>query len=322
MSTLRSFKIKLQVSFAVVFALILLGAILGNHAVASVAADDGTGTAARAMLWIALAATAGLAFFTSRAIGSIASAMSVIVGCAKRLSAGEVPETIEGTFQGEFQTLKGHLNSCINGLGGLVEAKQVLQRMAANDHTVKVAGEYPGIFAEVAAATNLALDRVKAANLACTNVAKGDYKANLEQFKKVGKRSENDTFIPGFIEMMEAIDALVHDAQELSAAAVRGDLQKRADPSKHQGEYRKVVQGLNDTLEGNNTASEHCGSIRERYFEGRDSREDHEGRSRRVQHPQEQPERLHRWTRRPGRGEARLATHGGQRSHNEGQGQL
>jgi methyl-accepting chemotaxis protein len=80
-------------------------------------------------------------------------------------------------------------------------------------------------------------------------VAKGDYKANLAAFKKLGKRSENDTFVPAFIEMMEAIDALVHDVQELSTAAVKGDLSKRVDAGKHQGEYRKVVQGVNDTLD-------------------------------------------------------------------------
>ncbi len=121
--------------------------------------------------------------------------------------------------------------------------------MAVNDHTTKVKGNCEGIFGEVATATNQALDRVHAANIACSNVAKGDYRANLEAFKSIGKRSENDTLIPGFIEMMEAIDALVYDAQELSTAAVKGDLSKRADLSKHRGEYRKVVQGVNETLD-------------------------------------------------------------------------
>jgi methyl-accepting chemotaxis protein len=80
-------------------------------------------------------------------------------------------------------------------------------------------------------------------------VAKGDYKATLAAFKKIGKRSDNDTFIPGFIQMMEAIDALVSDAHALSQAAVEGQLSTRADATKHQGEYRKVVQGVNAILD-------------------------------------------------------------------------
>ncbi len=81
------------------------------------------------------------------------------------------------------------------------------------------------------------------------DVAKGDYKTTLEQFKKVGRRSENDVLLPSFIEMMETIDTLVHNTQALSAAAVKGDLSKRGDVAKLRGEYRKVLQGVNDTLD-------------------------------------------------------------------------
>jgi methyl-accepting chemotaxis protein len=165
------------------------------------------------------------------------------------ISKGQIPAKIGGEAHGDFKTLTDHLNACVDGLGGLVEVNQVLQRMANNDHTVEVKGTYQGIFAEVATATNLAQLRVKSANKACVDVAKGDYRETLQAFKKVGKRSENDTFIPGFIEMMEAIDALVNDAKLLSANAVEGKLSARADISKHRGEYQKVLQGVNDTMD-------------------------------------------------------------------------
>ncbi|MGZ4959823.1 MAG: methyl-accepting chemotaxis protein [Methylobacter sp.] len=50
--------------------------------------------------------------------------------------------------------------------------------------------------------------------------------------------------------MTVSIQALVADATVLSAAAVEGRLQTRADATKHQGDYRKVVEGINDTLDG------------------------------------------------------------------------
>jgi len=247
MSTIRSFKANLQLCFGVLLALILTAGVLAYRTVDS--PGGAAGTAALAILLIALAVTAGVAVFAGRAIGAIAQALDVTVEYSHRIGEGKAPERMTGLFPGEFNTLRDNLNSCADGLSGLAEANAVLQRMAVNDHTVKVGGNYRGIFAEVATATNLALERVKAATLACTNVAKGDYKANLELFKKLGKRSENDVLVPGFIGMMEAVDALVQDAQTLSAAAVKGDLSKRADVSRHQGEYRKVVQGINDTLE-------------------------------------------------------------------------
>ncbi len=47
----------------------------------------------------------------------------------------------------------------------------------------------------------------------------------------------------------EAMKALVADAEMLSKAAIEGRLATRADVSKHQGDYRKIVQGVNDTLD-------------------------------------------------------------------------
>jgi len=48
---------------------------------------------------------------------------------------------------------------------------------------------------------------------------------------------------------INAIKALVTDVNMLSSAAVKGKLDTRADVTKHQGDYRKIVQGVNDTLD-------------------------------------------------------------------------
>ena len=46
-----------------------------------------------------------------------------------------------------------------------------------------------------------------------------------------------------------ALNAMLADAAMLSKAAVEGKLATRADASKHQGDYRKVVEGVNATLD-------------------------------------------------------------------------
>ena len=48
---------------------------------------------------------------------------------------------------------------------------------------------------------------------------------------------------------IDAVNALVADAIMLAKAGVEGKLGTRADATKHQGEYRKIVQGVNDTLD-------------------------------------------------------------------------
>jgi methyl-accepting chemotaxis protein len=167
----------------------------------------------------------------------------------EKISKGEIPAKIAKEFQGDFKILINNLNACIDGLGGLAEANQILQRLAVNDCSVQVQGAYQGIFAEVAKATNTAQGRVINTARILGNISRGDYKEDLNALAKVGKRSENDTLIPCMLLTMGAIDALVTDANALAKAAVEGKLDARADASKHLGDYRKIMQGINDTLD-------------------------------------------------------------------------
>jgi methyl-accepting chemotaxis protein len=59
-----------------------------------------------------------------------------------------------------------------------------------------------------------------------------------------------DTIATAVNTCVGAVNALTADTNMLSQAAVEGKLEIRADASKHQGDYRKIVQGVNDTLDG------------------------------------------------------------------------
>ena len=48
---------------------------------------------------------------------------------------------------------------------------------------------------------------------------------------------------------IDAVKAMAADAQMLIEAAVAGRLQTRADAAKHQGDFRKIVEGINATLD-------------------------------------------------------------------------
>ena len=49
--------------------------------------------------------------------------------------------------------------------------------------------------------------------------------------------------------LAHAINALVNDAHMLSDAAIEGKLGIRADTTRHQGEYRRIIEGVNETLD-------------------------------------------------------------------------
>jgi methyl-accepting chemotaxis protein len=46
-----------------------------------------------------------------------------------------------------------------------------------------------------------------------------------------------------------ALNAMIKDVNMLSKAAIEGKLERRADVSRHQGEYAQIVQGVNETLD-------------------------------------------------------------------------
>jgi methyl-accepting chemotaxis protein len=188
-------------------------------------------------------------------VGGINQLLDAVIGplnmaadYVDQIAKGVVPAKITDVYNGDFNTIKNNLNACIDGLGGLVEADDVLQRMAMNDYTKSVDGTYQGVFASVGAAVNGVHERINHLIGSLKMVAQGDL-SDLHVYKEIGRRSENDEFMPAVIGMMESISALVTDAGMLSEAAVQGKLATRADASHHQGDFRKIIQGVNDTLE-------------------------------------------------------------------------
>ena len=84
-------------------------------------------------------------------------------------------------------------------------------------------------------------------------MADGDLNIELktpEAGKYTGEaKAQFDTINGSLSQLKSAVGALVSDATSLSNAAVEGKLATRADASKHKGDFRKIVQGVNDTLD-------------------------------------------------------------------------
>ena len=90
-----------------------------------------------------------------------------------------------------------------------------------------------------------------AANLVC--LSKGDINLDLKVVKAdkyTEAEFQNFTLInQNLSQVKDAVNSLINDANALAAAGVEGRLGTRADASKHQGDFRKIVQGVNETLD-------------------------------------------------------------------------
>jgi len=76
-----------------------------------------------------------------------------------------------------------------------------------------------------------------------TKIANGDLTAT------VAKASDQDQIIDGLLMLKTNINKLIDDTDMLAAAAAEGRVGTRIEANRHLGDYRKIVQGVNQTLE-------------------------------------------------------------------------
>jgi|WetSurMetagenome_2_1015567.scaffolds.fasta_scaffold29312_2 methyl-accepting chemotaxis protein len=181
-------------------------------------------------------------------LDAVIDPLNVAADYVDKISKGIIPEKFTKASHGDFNILKDNINACIDGLGGLVEANAVLQKMAANDYSKTVEGKYQGVFASVGEAVNSVCTRIAHVIGSLKKVSQGDLN-DLPDYVKIGRRSEADELTPSVTAMMESIKALVDDANSLAGATAEGKLSMRADASKHQGEYRNVITEINNILD-------------------------------------------------------------------------
>ncbi len=181
-------------------------------------------------------------------INTFVKPLKVANKAIERIGNGVIPPPITTEYKGDFNDLKTNINACIDGLGALTEGNEVLALLCANDLSQKIEGNYQGIYQEIGESINgvhaQMVHIVKIAN----NIAVGKL-CDLEDLKAIGQRSDNDTLVPSFISMIESIALLVTETQAMTQIAVEGDLTNRGDVAKFQGEYAKVVEGFNQTLD-------------------------------------------------------------------------
>jgi methyl-accepting chemotaxis protein len=163
----------------------------------------------------------------------------------------------EGKLDVEVATKKGDDSSMLFSVGKLVEMLRLvlseLSRMSkahdAGDIDVNIdTDKFKGEFRVVTQGINDMVGghiAVKKKAMACiAEFGRGNFDASLEKFP--GKKA----FINDTIEQVRRnLKALMADTELLIKAASEGRLEVRADISQHEGDFRKIVQGINTTLE-------------------------------------------------------------------------
>jgi len=184
-------------------------------------------------------------------LDAVIGPLNVAATYVDRISKGDIPPKITDSYNGDFNTIKNNLNTCIEAVNKLVADAVVLSKAAVEGRlaTRADATQHQGDFRKIVEGVNNTLDAVigplnVAANYV-DRISKGDIPPKITD----SYNGDFNTIKNNLNTCIEAVNKLVADANMLSAAAVAGRLETRADGSQHQGDFRKIVDGVNQTLD-------------------------------------------------------------------------
>ncbi len=146
--------------------------------------------------------------------------------------------------QGEYRKVLEGVNQMLDAiLLPIGEGNRVLRLIRGGNLREKVEIDCKGDHARMKDAINGVHDWLSDLVAFITKIANGDMSAS------VAKASDQDQIHEWLVLLKTNIQALIADTDMLVQAAAEGKLGTRADTSRHVGDFRKIVEGINRTLE-------------------------------------------------------------------------
>jgi methyl-accepting chemotaxis protein len=183
-------------------------------------------------------------------LDSVIAPLNIAANYVDNISKGNIPAKITESYNGDFNAIKNNLNQCIDAINALVTDANHLANVAAAGQlsTRADATKHQGDFRKIIEGVNNTLDAVVSPlNIAAKyvdNISKGNIPAKITE----SYNGDFNAIKNNLNQCIDAINALVTDANHLANAAAAGQLSTRADSTKHQGDFRKIIEGVNNTL--------------------------------------------------------------------------
>ena len=198
---------------------------------------------------VALALMLGL-MITRSLVRQLGGEPADAVTVATRIASGDLSMDIK-LVQGDtsslmacMKTMQAAVQALVNDAAKLSEAA-VAGKLATRADAAKHQGDFNRVVAGVNATLDAVIGPLNVAAGYVDQISRGAIPAKItDSYNGDFNALKNNLNV-----CIDAVNALVADANMLSKAAVEGRLETRADASRHQGDFRKVVEGVNATLD-------------------------------------------------------------------------
>ena len=157
-----------------------------------------------------------------------------------QLSERGKPDQFQGAYAGIVKGVNEMLDAILLPIG---EGNRVLSLIRGGNLREKVEIACKGDHAKMKDAINGVHAWLTDLIAYVTKVANGDMSATM------AKASDQDQIHEWLVLLKTNINGLIADTDMLVKAAAEGKLGTRADAARHKGDYRKIVEGINKTLE-------------------------------------------------------------------------
>ena len=187
----------------------------------------------------------------NQTLDAVIGPLNVSAEYVDRISKGDIPPKITDKYNGDFNEIKNNLNNCIDNITALAADTGLLVKAAVEGKlaTRADAAKHQGDYRKIVEGVNQTLDAVIGPlNVSAEyvdRISKGDIPPKITD-KYNGDFNEIKNNLNNCI---DNITALVTETDMLIKASAEGRLATRADATKHQGDYRKIVAGVNEMLD-------------------------------------------------------------------------
>lgn len=184
-------------------------------------------------------------------LDAVITPLNMAASYVDSIAKGNIPSKITDDYHGDFNTIKNNLNTCIDAVNALVADTSMLAQSAVDGKlsTRADTGKHQGDFRKIVEGVNATLDSViTPLNMAAEyveNISKGNIPEKIVDHYN----GDFNVIKSNLNTCIDAVNRLVGDAKMLAQAAADGRVTQRADANQHQGDYRKIVEGMNETLD-------------------------------------------------------------------------
>jgi methyl-accepting chemotaxis protein len=184
-------------------------------------------------------------------LDAVIAPLNVAAKYVDDISKGNIPVKITDTYNGDFNSIKNNLNACIDAVNKMTTDAAMLSKAAVEGRleTRADATRHQGDFRKIVEGVNDTLDAVIGPLNVAAKYVEDISKGNIPLKITDNYNGDFNTIKNNLNQCIYAVNTLIADAAMLADAAKKGQLSTRADASRHQGDFRKVVEGVNSTLD-------------------------------------------------------------------------